>query len=112
MRLCILCDDANVADARTRSLTVLPVPEIQVNFKTALMAAKGLDNKDMNHLNIPLSSSGELPATHWFCFINANQELYDKMKANQLHTIIEEGIPSEFITKYGLKRIKSTSTEF
>jgi hypothetical protein len=105
MRLCILCEDANITEARKRSAEVLPKYELTERL---LELKKKKDPKAaLEHLKIPLSPTGELPATHWFCFINTNEATYQKMLASQTYTIIEEAIPSEFLDKYNLKKIKS-----
>ena len=105
MRLCILCKNENVVEARQRAATALPKHE-------ALIGAIELKKKfnpdfSIDHLTIPLSETGELPATHWFCFIKTDEEAYQRMIASQMHTVIEEAVPSEFLEKHGLKRIKS-----
>jgi|688.fasta_scaffold00580_29 hypothetical protein len=105
MRLCILCEDANITDARKRSADVLPKYELAERL---LELKKKKDPEVvLDHLKIPLSSTGELPATHWFCFINVNEAMYQKMLESQKYTIIEEAVPSEFLAKHNLKKIKS-----
>jgi hypothetical protein len=107
MRLCILCEDANINDARERAATVLPQHKLTEGLRE-LKKKKGEDIS-LDHLKIPLSSTGELPATHWFCFINVNEAMHQSMLDSQMHTIIEEGcVPSEFLAEHGLKRIKSS----
>lgn len=105
MRLCILCENENIMEARKRSITVLP------KYKLAehLVELKNKRNSEelLEHLKIPLSPTGELPATHWFCFINVNESTHQKMLESQKYTIIEEAIPSEFLNKHNLKKIKS-----
>jgi len=103
MRLCILCEDKNITEARKRSTGVLPISEI---VRKIVALKKGSDT-DFQHLKIPVSVNGELPATHWFCFINVNEETHQKMLTSQMYTIIEEAVPSEFLTKHNLKKIKS-----
>jgi hypothetical protein len=107
MRLCILCEDSNITDARERATTVLP----QLKLTEGLLELKKKKGEDisLDHLKIPLSSTGELPATHWFCFINVNEAMHQNMLASQLYTIIgEDRVPSEFLAEHGLKRIKSS----
>lgn len=103
MRLCILCEDANVVEARERTASVLPkseAAELLLKFKNK----EEIDAK-YGHLKVPLSETGCEPATHWFCFINVNEATYQKMLAAQKHTIIEEAVPSEFLMKHNLKKI-------
>ena len=105
MRLCILCEDTNIAEARERSATVLPKTELVkkvLEFKT-----KANPEVITDHLKIPLSATGELPVTHWFCFVNVNDATYQKMLTSQKYTIIEEAVPSEFLEKHNLKKIQS-----
>ena len=105
MRLCILCEDANITEARKTSAEVLPKYELAERL---LELKKRKDPEAaLEHLKIPLSPTGELPATHWFCFINVNDTTYQKMLDSQKYTIIEEAVPSEFLAKHNLKKIKS-----
>jgi hypothetical protein len=105
--LCILCDDANVIEARERCLSTLPV--VNPERLERILSFKRAKNPDIEfgHLKIPVSATGEYPATHWFCFITVNEETHQKMLDNQKHTIIEEGVPSEFLAKHGLSKIKT-----
>jgi len=106
--LCILCDDANVIEARERCISVMPVVDTErLNRVLTFKRSKNPDFEPPGHLKIPVSATGEYPATHWFCFITVNEETHQKMLDNQLHTIIEEGAPSEFLAKYGLSKIKT-----
>ncbi|CAB4159472.1 hypothetical protein UFOVP699_208 [uncultured Caudovirales phage] len=105
MRLCILCEDAKVVEARERSAGILPIHE---STDRVIELKKKKDPEfSIEHLNIPLSATGEFPATHWFCFVKVDEATYQEMLASQLHTIIEEAVPSEFLEKYGLKKIKT-----
>jgi hypothetical protein len=106
MRLCILCEDVNINEARERASNVLPKYKLTEGL-LELKKKKG-DDISLDHLKIPLSSTGELPATHWFCFINVNEKMHQNMLDSQQYTIIEEDrLPSEFLEEHGLKRIKS-----
>jgi hypothetical protein len=105
MRLCILCEDSNVVAARERSLSVLP--KSAALLSTLEFKKKADPEASLDHLKIPLSPTGELPATHWFCFINVNEETYQRMRDSQKYTIIEEAVPSEFLQKHNLKKIQS-----
>jgi hypothetical protein len=106
MNLCILCEDANIVDARQRSAAVIAAPraaEAMLDLKKNKLGKEA----SFDHLKIPVSPTGEFPATHWFCFIKVNEATYEKMLTSQKHTIIEEGVPSQFLEKYNLKKIKS-----
>lgn len=105
MRLCILCEDSKVELARENSKVILvpndnPKP---VLLHPGLQAYKEILPK--GHLSIPVSETGELSATHWFCFLNVTQEGYDQLLSIQEHSIIEEGSPKEFLSKWNLKII-------
>ena len=105
MRLCILCENENVVEARQRAAVALPKHEA---LSGAIELKKKFNpNFSIDHLTIPLSETGELPATHWFCFIKTDEEAYQRMITSQMYTIIEEAVPSEFLEKHGLKKIKS-----
>lgn len=100
MRICILCEDHHVSTARAKAADILPkrVPaQVLAKFKSG--------SEEPDHLKVPVSPTGELPATHWFCATKVDEQTYQKMLAVQEHTIIEEAVPSEFLEKHGLKRI-------
>jgi hypothetical protein len=111
MRICILCEDSKVELARENSKAILggitepkkPIPPLLATIKENL----GIP-EIKEHLSIPLSETGELPATHWFCFMNVSQTGYDKVKSVQEHSIIEESSPKEFLAKWNLQIIKSS----
>jgi hypothetical protein len=105
MRLCILCEDAKLVEARERSVDFLP--KIAAVARAIEIKKKYDPEFSIEHLNTPLSETGEFPATHWFCFVNVNETTYQEMIASQLHTIIEEAVPSEFLERHGLKKIKT-----
>jgi hypothetical protein len=105
MNLCILCEDANIVEARKRSESVLPKPKM-ADIILDLKKKKYGEEANLEHLKTAVSPTGELPATHWFCFIKVNEDTYQKMLDSQKYTIIEEGIPSEFLEKHDLKKIK------
>jgi hypothetical protein len=109
MRICILCEDSKVQLARQNSKSILAERAEPKQVTPALAAIKqklGLPAVS-EHLGIPLSETGELPATHWFCFMNVTEAGYAKVKSVQEHSIIEESSPKEFLTKNGLKIIKT-----
>ena len=89
MKVCILCEDSVVSEVRKRSSYVLSTT----------------NGFDLIHMNIPLSPTGEMPPTHWFCFSNITPETYQKMLNNQKYSIIEESPPKTFLDKYNLKKI-------
>ena len=108
MRICILCEDSKVDLARQNSKAINAnkvKPEVPKGL-TAFKERLGIADKEYQHLSIPVSETGQLPATHWFCFMNVNEEGYQKMLAVQEHSIYEEMGPKEFLEKWNLKIIK------
>jgi hypothetical protein len=111
MRICILCEDSKVQLAREKSKVALPgaaePPQTVSPLMSTIKRNLGL-SESREHLSIPLSETGELPATHWFCFMNVSEAGYAKVKSAQEHSIIEESSPKEFLAKWNLQIIKST----
>ena len=62
--------------------------------------------KNQQTLNIQLSPTGELPATHHFCTMNYTDKLHKLLLAAQKLSIIETGDPKEILENHGLKIIK------
>jgi hypothetical protein len=83
-RICILCEDSVIEQARERAKSFLHV----------------------DVLKIPLSKNGKLPATHWFCHLQSTDEGYEKFLQMQQYTIIEESGPREFLNRCKLKIIR------
>jgi hypothetical protein len=81
MRINILCEDSKVEQART-------------NFG------------DKNILTIPLSESGQKPATHWYCVMVVTQEKADELMAKKQLTEMEISSPKDFLQKWNLRIIK------
>jgi hypothetical protein len=81
MRICILCEESKVLQAKEK-----------------------MKNDDI--LNISLSPTGELPATHKLCVMAVTEDKANYFIENAEFTIIEAMNPSEFLTKHGLKKIK------
>lgn len=108
MRICILCEDSKVELARQNSKAITnnqvkcEVPKGLSDFKAKL----GIADKEYKHLSIPVSETGKLPATHWFCFMNVSDEGYKKLIEIQEHSIYEESSPKEFLEKWNLQIIK------
>jgi hypothetical protein len=108
MRICILCEDSKVELARQNSKAISnnkvksDIPKGVIAFKERL----GISNIEIQHLSIPVSETGQLPATHWFCFMNVDEEGYQKLLAVQEHSIYEESSPKEFLEKWNLKIIR------
>ncbi len=80
MRICILCEEGKVLQAREKM-------------------------KNDNILKIDLSPTGELPATHKFCFMAVTEEKAKQLINSAELTIIEAMGPKEFLEKHNLKKI-------
>lgn len=108
MRLCILCEDSKVELARENSKGILSSNQNEnpTPLHPIISAYKETLPVEHQHLSIPVSPTGELPATHWFCFMNVDQVGYEKVLSVQEHSVIEEGAPKEFLSKWNLKIIK------
>ena len=83
MRICILCEDSLLEEVRLVS------------------ESNGIGYKV---LHIPVSLSGELPATHWFCCLTTNSS---KILSLKKLTIMEESGPKKFLEKHNLRVIRS-----
>lgn len=60
-----------------------------------------------NILKIPVSPTGQFPATHWFCSMAGEESKMNKILAKQNLSVMEANIgPKEFLNKWGLKLIK------
>ena len=80
MRICILCEEGKVLQAREKM-------------------------KNDNILKIDLSPTGELPATHKFCFMAVTDEKGKQLMESAELTIIEAMGPKEFLEKHNLKKV-------
>ena len=80
MRICILCEESKVLQAREKM-------------------------KNDNILKIDLSPTGELPATHKLCVMAVPEEKANQMIESAELTIIEAMNPKEFLAKHNLKKI-------
>lgn len=80
MRICILCEESKVSQAREKM-------------------------KSDNILNISLSPTGELPPTHKLCVMSVAEEKAKSLMASAELTIIEAMNPKEFLEKHNLKKI-------
>ena len=80
MRICILCEESKVLQVREKM-------------------------KSDNILNIDLSPTGELPATHKFCVMAMSEDRAKKLMDSAELTIIEAMNPKEFLEKHNLKKI-------
>lgn len=83
MRLCILCEDTHVENVRKRC-----TPFIKDSMK------------------IGVSENGQDPITHWFCFMNVSEDIYDRIIGMKKYSIMESIPPSEFLKKWNMKIVK------
>ena len=80
MRICILCEESKVLQVREKM-------------------------KSDNVLKIPLSPTGELPATHRLCVMAVTEDRAKELMETAEFSIIEAMNPSEFLNKHNLKKI-------
>jgi hypothetical protein len=80
MRICILCEESKVQQAREKM-------------------------KNDKILKMDLSPTGELPATHKFCVMAVTEEKAKQMIDSAELTIIEAMHPRDFLAKHNLKKI-------
>jgi hypothetical protein len=80
MRICILCEESKVLQAREKM-------------------------KNDNILKIDLSPTGELPSTHKLCVMAVTDEKAKQMIDSAELTTIEAMNPKEFLEKHNLKKI-------
>lgn len=86
MRICILAPDEHVEAIRETARN---------NFPQFL--GKSL-------LHIPVSPTGELPITHWFCNFKISQEMYEKLiNLRNLSEMEIYDFPHKFLDSKGLK---------
>ena len=81
MRICILCEESKVVQVREKM-------------------------KTDNILKIECSTTGELPATHYFCVMAVTDEKANSLLAKKELTIMEISEPKEFLEKWNLKIIR------
>ena len=109
MRICVLCEDSKVELARENSKKILKPSSVERSNPMPIISTikRNLNlPQESGHLRIPVSETGNLPATHWFCFLNVTEAGYAKLKSVQEHSVIEESGPKEFLEKWNLKIIK------
>lgn len=63
---------------------------------------------NQNILKIPVSPTGEYPATHWYCTMAGSEEKINHIYSKKNLSVMELDIsPKNFLNKWGLKIIKS-----
>lgn len=80
MRICILCEESKVLQVREKM-------------------------KNDRILNIDLSETGEMPATHKLCVMAVTDDKAKQLIDSAELTIIEAMGPKEFLEKHNLKKI-------
>lgn len=84
MKVCILSQDSDVEKCR--------------------VAAKAITEADT--FKVPVSHTGQLPATHWFCVLESTDVGYQKLLDLQKVSVIEVSGPKSFLAKWNLKAIR------
>ncbi len=86
VRVTIVCEDRHVEEVRESS--------------QALIRSK-------RNMRIPLSPTGQLPATHWMCVLHVNEEGREKLETLKKHSIIAKAPPKFLLSELGLKTINN-----
>jgi len=84
MRMTIVCEDRHVDEVRLASQSLI----------------RG------NNMRIPLSPTGEAPATHWMCVLQVNDEGRQRLASLKKHSLMANASPKALLQEMGLKRIK------
>lgn len=85
MRVTIVCEDKYLTEVREKAKLLLPN---QTTLKT------------------PLSESGRLPATHWFCTCYLTNEGFKKLIDLKNYSMIYSETPKRVLKEINLKIIK------
>jgi hypothetical protein len=88
MRVCILATDENVETVRATAKN--NVPQLA----------------DLPVLTIPVSATGEMPVTHWFCNFLVSEETYTKLQEIKVLSEMEVTSTNNFLKDRNLKIIK------
>jgi len=102
MRLNILCTNENIDEVRTAVDAVCPPTDYSKYGQ--LFNKLNLPTQSTN-LSIPLSPSGILPATHWYCLLNVEQDVADKVTSFSDKLVVEATEPKAFLEAHGLRQI-------
>lgn len=87
MLLCILAKDEDVEAVRATALS--NCPEFQ----------------GQKLLTVPVSATGHLPATHWFCCFPVSKPFYEKLMSVKKLSEMELDSPQNFLKERNLKII-------
>jgi hypothetical protein len=82
----IVCEDRHVEEVRESS--------------QALIQSKA-------NMRIPLSPTGNLPATHWMCVLYVTEEGRERLSSLRKHSIIAKASPKFVLSELGLKTINN-----
>jgi hypothetical protein len=85
MRFSIVCPDEHIQQAREEGKSLISSHVV---------------------LTTPLSKTGEMPQTHWFCTCYLTEEGFRKFKDLQKNTSIYQGPPSKVLKDLDLKIIR------
>lgn len=94
-RICILCTDADVDKARDASKGIIE-----------MAASPILPAGAARHLSIPVSPTGNKPATHWFCHLNCTEEVFERIRSAAVYSTVEESGPKDFLERNGLQLVR------
>ena len=81
---CILCESAKLTEANALALSIT---------KSEI-------------LKTPLSTNGNAPATHWFCYLQTTEEGFEQLLALQSCCVVEESSLVDFLKKHKLEKVK------
>jgi hypothetical protein len=85
MKITIIIEDQYVEEARERVKTTF---------------------KNISTLKIPLSPTGQTPATHWMCSLDVTEEGFKKLTNLKKHSIMKNCAASVLLKEMDLKLIK------
>lgn len=88
MIICILATNENVEEVRAKGIEVLP------QFSGHRL------------LGTPVSPTGLMPPTHWFCSFSVTPETFEKLMAVKNLSEMEESSSKSFLKERNLKQIR------
>lgn len=109
MKVCVLCEDSKVDHVRksAKSFFYGDAEPVQVAPKSGFLAALSGLRSEKGILSIPVSESGQLPATHWFCVFSTSEDKFARIASEAKEYLDSEScMPNEFLEKRNLKIIK------
>lgn len=86
-KITIICEDSLVEEARKNASNIFKMND--------------------GYLKYPLSETGKSPITHWMCYMNVDDDLYNTLKSSVKYSTIEDGDYNEVIRRLYLKKVKT-----